>query len=84
MVECAGYWMHQSVDAWHASHMPNIDLAPDELQDAAQAARVAAVQAEKDAERQSNLSIRAMFDNTARRFRELAARFERARINGRE
>ena len=64
--------------------MPHIDLAPDELQDAAQAARVAANQAEADAEKQSSPSIRAMFDNSARRFRELAARFERVRINGRE
>ena len=69
---------------WHASHMPHINLASDELQDAAQAARVAAAQAEADAEKQSSPSIRAMFDNSARRFRELAARFERVRINGRE
>jgi hypothetical protein len=64
--------------------MPQINLAPDELQDAAQAARIAAAQAEADAEKQSSPSIRAMFDNSARRFRELAARFERARINGGE
>jgi hypothetical protein len=64
--------------------MPHINLAPDELQDAAQAARVAAAQAEKDAEKQSSPSTRAMFDSTARRFRELAARFERARVNARE
>jgi hypothetical protein len=70
--------------AWHAPQMPHINLAPDELQDAAQAARLAAVQAEKDAEKQSSPATRAMFDNSARRFRELAARFERARISGRE
>jgi hypothetical protein len=64
--------------------MPHINLSPDELQDAAQAARVAAAQAEKDAEKQSSPSIRAMFDSSARRFRELAERFERARVNARE
>ena len=61
------------------SPMRTIQLEDDELRDAAQAARVAAVQAEKDAEKQSNNSVRAMFDYTARRFQELAIKFERAR-----
>jgi len=38
-----------------------------ELQDAAQAARAAAVRADADAEKQSNPTIRAMFDSEARR-----------------
>lgn len=59
--------------------MRTIQLEDDELRDAAQAARVAAVQAEKDAEKQSSNSVRAMFDYTARRFQELAIKFERAR-----
>ncbi|HEU5133620.1 MAG TPA: hypothetical protein VFU13_00625 [Steroidobacteraceae bacterium] len=60
--------------------MPSINLAPDELQDAAQAARIASVQAEKDAEKQSSPKVRGMFENAARRFRDLADRFERARM----
>jgi hypothetical protein len=61
------------------SRMIHLDFTDDELQDAAQAARVASVQADKDAERQSNPRIKAMFDGTSRRFAELAAKFERAR-----
>ena len=56
-----------------------LQLTDDELQDAAQAARIACVQAEKDAEKQSNPTIKGMFDSSARRWRELAAKFERAR-----
>jgi len=63
--------------------MPHINLAPDELQDAAQTARVAAVQAETDAEKQSSPKVKGMFENAARRFRELAERFERARVSAR-
>jgi hypothetical protein len=37
---------------------------------------------EKDAERESNLKVRGMIENAARRFRELADLFERARRNG--
>ena len=55
-------------------------LTDDELQDAAQAARIASVQAEGDAERQSNPRIKGMFDSSARRWRELAEKFERARV----
>lgn len=56
-----------------------LKLEDDELKDAAEAARVASIQAEKEADRQSSPSVRAMFDSTARRYRELAERFERAR-----
>jgi len=61
--------------------MNPLQLTDDELQDAAQAARIACVQAEKDAEKQSNPTIRGMFDNSARRWRELATKFERARTS---
>ena len=63
--------------------MNPLQLTDDELQDAAQAARIACVQAEKDAEKQSNPTIRGMFDNSARRWRELADKFERARAKTR-
>jgi hypothetical protein len=48
--------------------MSTLDLEDVELQDAAQAARVAAAQAEKDAEKQAGSSMRAVFDRKARRF----------------
>ena len=60
--------------------MTPLNLTDDELQDAAQAARIASEQAEKDAERHTNPIIRSMFDGTARRWRELADKFERARF----
>jgi hypothetical protein len=60
--------------------MKTIQLEDDELRDAAQAARVASVQAEKDSEKQSNPSVKATFDYTARRFMELAEKFERTRL----
>jgi hypothetical protein len=41
---------------------------------------VACVHAEHEAERQSNAKVRAMWDSAARRYRELAERFERARL----
>ncbi len=59
--------------------MTPLQLTDDELQDAAQAARVASVQSETDAERQSNPKVKGLFENSARRFRELAEKFERAR-----
>ena len=59
--------------------MTPLKLSDDELQDAAQAARIASVQSEKDAERQSSPKVRGLFENCARRFRELADKFERAR-----
>ena len=46
--------------------MPPLNLTDDELQDAAQAARIASVQAEQDADRQTNPKIKGMFDNSAR------------------
>jgi regulator of replication initiation timing len=60
--------------------MRTLQLEDDELRDAAQAARLACQQAEKDAEKQTNPRVRAMYDNAARRYRELAQRFERARM----
>lgn len=59
--------------------MNPLNLTDDELQDAAQAARIASVQAETDADRQASPRIRSMFENSARRWRELADKFERAR-----
>jgi hypothetical protein len=60
--------------------MKTLNLTDDELQDAVQAARIASVQAEKDSERQSNPQVKGMFDSSARRWRELAAKFEKARL----
>jgi hypothetical protein len=60
--------------------MNALNLTDDELQDAAQAARIASVQAENDAEKQSSPRVRAMFESSARRWRELADKFERARM----
>lgn len=59
--------------------MPTLDLSDNELQNAAQAARVARQQATDDASKQSNPSVRSIFETTARRFAELAAKFEQAR-----
>ena len=61
--------------------MKELQLTDDELQDAAQAARIASVQAEKDSERQSNPQVKGLFDSSARRWRELANKFERARFD---
>lgn len=60
--------------------MGTLKLEDEELSDAAQAARVASALMEKDAEKHSNPSLRAVFDGNARRFRELAEKFERARL----
>jgi hypothetical protein len=62
------------------SAMTPLNLTDDELQDAAEAARIASEQAKKDAERHTNPAIRSMYDGTARRWRELADKFERARF----
>lgn len=67
----------------HLSAMSTLELEDVELQDAAQAARVAAAQAEKDAEKQGRSTMRVMFDRQARRFWELANKFERARAERR-
>ena len=60
--------------------MNSLNLTDDELQDAAQAARIASVQAETDADKQTSTRIRSMFESSARRWRELADKFERARM----
>lgn len=57
-------------------------LTDTELQAAAQACRIAAVQADQDAAKQSSPSVRATFEASAKRFRELAEKLERARISG--
>ena len=62
--------------------MPSIDLTDSELQQAAQAARIARSQAEQDAERQGKSSTRAIFEASARRYTDLAAKFEQARKTG--
>jgi hypothetical protein len=72
--------MDAAGDARHLRAMPTLDLEDEELRDAAKAAWLASVEAEKEAECQSNAKIRAMFDNAARRYRELAEKFERARV----
>ena len=59
--------------------MTTLNFTDDELLDAAQAARAASALAEKDAEKQSSPKVKGLFENTARRFRELAEKFERAR-----
>ena len=60
--------------------MPLIDLTDAELAAAAMAARGAAALAKKDAERQTTLSTRAAFEDSERRYRNLAEKFERARL----
>jgi hypothetical protein len=62
--------------------MPSINLTADELQQAAQAARIGAVQAENDASKQSSPTVRANFEASARRYREIAAKLEQARKSG--
>lgn len=61
------------------SRMSTLNFTDDELQDAAEAARLASDQADKDAEKQSSPRVKAMFDGSARRYRELANKFENAR-----
>jgi hypothetical protein len=56
-----------------------LDLTADELAAAARAARAAAALTKRDAERQTTLSTRAAFDDSERRYRDLAEKFERAR-----
>ena len=63
--------------------MSTLNFTDDELQDAVEAARLACEQAEKAAEKQTSPRIRAMYDSSARRFRELARKFERARATTR-
>ena len=56
--------------------MPQIDLSDSELQNAAQAARVAAAQAESDSAKQTNPGARKLFELSARSYRALSERFE--------
>jgi hypothetical protein len=66
----------------HALDMPPINLTPDECQSAAQACRIAAVQAERDAATQSNPGVHQIFLTSVERYRALAARFEQVRKSG--
>jgi hypothetical protein len=59
--------------------MATIELTDTELQQAAQGARMGAVQAEKDAAQQSSPSVRANFEVSARQYRQLATKLEQAR-----
>lgn len=52
------------------------ELTKDEYGSAAQACRLAAYQAESDAAKQSNPSVAKIFNDSARRFRALAAKLE--------
>ncbi len=60
--------------------MNTLNFTDDELQDAAEAARLASEHADKEADKQNSPRVRAMLDATARRFAELAKKFERARF----
>jgi len=62
--------------------MASINLSNSELQNAAQACRIAAVQAEQDAAKQSSPSVRAIFEASIARFQALAEKLERARKPG--
>jgi hypothetical protein len=59
--------------------MPLIELSDDELSDAAQAARLAAAQAQKDAAAQSNPRISATFAESVERYTRLSVKFDSAR-----
>jgi hypothetical protein len=59
--------------------MPTVDLTAEELRDAAMAARLAAVQAQRDAAAQPNPRISAAFAAAADRYKTLGERFEQAR-----
>ena len=61
--------------------MPLIELSDEEIRDAAQAARLAASQARKDAATQTNARITATFAADAERYKRLAEKFETARYN---
>ena len=61
--------------------MTTLNLSDDELLDAAEAARLASAQADALAEKQNSPRLKAMYDGTARRYRELANKFERARYS---
>jgi hypothetical protein len=59
--------------------VPLIELSDEELKDAAQAARMAAHRAQQDAAAQPNPRIRTTFADDAKRYAQLAEKFERAR-----
>jgi hypothetical protein len=59
--------------------MPSIDLTDSDLQQAAQACRIAARQAEQDAVGQAGSSMRSHFDDSAKRYQTLSEKFEQAR-----
>lgn len=65
--------------AFYILRMPTVELSDDELRDSAQAARVAAAQAKKDAVAQLNPRISAMFAESVVRYTRLARKFEGAR-----
>ena len=69
-------WLEVALNgAWTRKRQPGIPIAVQEIVGKG----IACVQAEKDAEKQTNPTIKSMFDSSARRWRELAAKFERAR-----
>jgi hypothetical protein len=57
-----------------------IELNDSDLQTLAQACRIAAAQADQDTAKQSSPTIRANFEASARRYRELVAKLERAQF----
>jgi len=59
--------------------MPLIELTDAELAAAAMAARGAAALAEKDAARQTTISMKAAFEENMQRYRALAEKFEKVR-----
>jgi hypothetical protein len=58
-----------------------MDLTPEDRHRAAMACRAAAHIAEQDAAKQSNPSIRVTFEQEAKKYRELANRFDLASQN---
>jgi hypothetical protein len=56
--------------------VPLLELSDAELADAAMAARCAATLAEKDAAKQTTLSMKEAFEESATRYRALAKKFE--------
>jgi len=61
--------------------MPLVELSDGELATGAMAARGAAALAEKDAAAQTSPSLRATFEESQQRYRDLADKFERARLD---
>jgi hypothetical protein len=59
--------------------MPAVNLSDYDLRDAARACRALAHQEQKRAEEIENPDMRRVFAELARHYRDLAARFERAR-----